>query len=285
MTDLVHRLRRPSWTDRIGRTRGRRLKYSPWVERAGRIGHVAKGISYILIAVLALQVAFGERGRTGDRQGVLREIAGKSFGTGLLIALAVGFLGYALWQFVRTFLDRSGDGSGPEGLAKRGHHAVVGAIYVASGAAAVALAVGSRSAAHGNERAETARVLDWPLGRWIVGGVGLALVVYGLYNAYKATTEKFRKDLREGEMGDEMRTGTVWFGVFGHAARGVVFTMVGFFVTKAAIEYAPDEAIGVDGALAKLADETYGTWLLSAVAFGLLAYGLFCLVQARYRRV
>jgi len=285
MTDLVHRLRRPSWTDRIGRTRGRRLKYSPWVERAGRIGHVAKGISYILIAVLALQVAFGERGRTGDRQGVLREIAGKSFGTGLLIALAVGFFGYALWQFVRTFLDRSGEGSGAKGLAKRGHHAVVGAIYVASGAVAVALAVGSRSATRGNERAETARVLDWPLGRWIVGGVGLALVVYGLYNAYKATTEKFRKDLHEGEMGDEMRTGAVWFGVFGHAARGVVFTMVGFFVTKAAIEYDPDEAIGIDGALAKLANETYGTWLLSAIAFGLLAYGLFCLVQARYRRV
>jgi uncharacterized protein DUF1206 len=285
MTDLVHRLRRPYWAERIGRPRRRSLKDSPWVERAGRIGHVAKGISYILIAVLALQVAFGQRGRTGDRQGVLREIVGKPFGTGLLVALAVGFFGYALWQFMRTFLDRSGEGSGPKGLAKRGHHAVVGAIYVASGAAAVALAVGSRSATHGNERAETARVLDWPLGRWIVGVVGLVLVVYGLYNAYKATTEKFRKDLREGEMGDEMRTGAVWFGVFGHAARGVVFTMVGFFVTKAAIEYDPDEAVGIDGALAKLADETYGTWLLSATAVGLLGYGLFCLVQARYRRV
>jgi hypothetical protein len=297
MTDVVDRLRRAPWAGRTRRTRspswasratrgdGRRLKYSPWVERAGRIGHVAKGISYILIAVLALQVAFGDRRRTSDRQGVLREIAGEPFGTGVLIALAVGFFGYALWQFVRTFLDRSDDGSGPKGLAKRTHHAVVGAIYVASGVAAVSLAVGSQSGTKGNERAETAHVLDWPLGQWVVGIVGLVLVVYGLYNAYKATTEKFRKDLREGEMGDEMRTGAVWFGVFGHAARGVVFVMVGFFLTKAAVEYDPEEAIGIDGALAKLADQTYGTWLLSAVALGLLAYGLFCLVQARYRRV
>jgi hypothetical protein len=286
MTDAADRLRL-SRVPGAGVTRrgSRRVKDSPWVERAGRIGHVAKGVSYMLIAVLALQVAFGHRRRTSDRQGVLREIAGKPFGTAVLVALAVGFLGYALWQFVRTFLDRSDDGSGPKGLAKRGDHAVVGAIYVASGVAAVSLAVGSRSATSGSERAETAKVLDWPGGRWIVGVVGVVFLVYGLYNAYKATTEKFRKDLREGEMGDEMRTGAVWTGVVGHGARGVVFAMVGFFLAKAAIDYDPHEAVGIDGALAKLADQTYGTWLLSAVAVGLLAYGLFCLVQARYRRV
>jgi Domain of Unknown Function (DUF1206) len=288
MADLVDRLRQPARAGRgTGfRTRGRRrARDSQWVERAGRLGHVAKGVSYALIAVLALQVAFGHRQRTGDRQGVLREIAGKPFGTGVLIALGVGFFCYALWQFVRTALDRTNDGSGPKGLAKRAQHGVVGAVYVASGVAAVSLALGTQAGTSGNERAETARVLDWPFGPWIVGAVGVALLVYGLSNAYKAMTEKFRKDLREVEMGGEMRTWAVRLGVVGHAARGVVFVLVGFFLTKAAIEYDPDEAIGIDGALAKLADQDYGTWLLTAVALGLMAYALFCLVQARYRRV
>jgi hypothetical protein len=282
MSDVVAR---PFRRGRTARRSTARLRDSRWVERAGRFGHVAKGVSYALIAVLALQVAFGDRRRTSDRQGVLREIAGQPFGTGVLVALAVGFFGYALWQIFRTVLDRTDDGSDAKGLAKRAHHAVVGAVYIASGVAAVALAVGSRAGTSGNERAETARVLDWPLGQWIVGGVGLALLVYGLYNLYRAMTKKFRKDLYEGAMGGETRKWMVRTGVVGHAARGVVFAMVGFFLTKAAVEYDPDEAVGIDGALAKLADQGYGTWLLAAVALGLLAYAVFCLVQARYRRV
>jgi hypothetical protein len=272
---------------RSGRDRAgvRRFENSPWVERAGRIGHVAKGVSYALIAVLALQVAFGHRSRTSDRQGVLREIAGKPFGTGILIALAVGFFAYALWQFTRTALDRTNDGSDAKGLAKRAHHALVGGIYTASGIAAVALAAGSQTGSGGNEQAETAKVLDWPFGQWLVGIVGVALLVYGVYNLYRAMTEKFRKDLAEGAMSRQVRKWMVRTGVLGHAARGVVFAMVGFFLAKAALEYDPDEAVGIDGALAKLADQSYGTWLLAAVAVGLLAYAVFCLVQARYRRI
>lgn len=286
MSDVVDTLgrmgRRRRSSVRLG---GQRVRHSRWVERAGRVGHLAKGVSYILIAVLALQVAFGERRQPSDREGVLREVAGGSFGTAVLVLLAIGFFAYALWQFVRTFLDRGNEGSDAEGLANRAHHGIVGVVYALSGVAAVSLALGSHSGSQGNERAETAKVLEWPFGRWIVGAVGVALVAYGLYNLYRAMTEKFRKDLREGEMGRHLQAWAVRLGVLGHAARGVVFAMVGFFLAKAAVEYDPDEAIGVDGALAKLAAESYGTWLLSAVAFGLLAYGVFCLVQARYRDV
>lgn len=276
---------------RRARRSGNDVKDSRWFAWAGRIGHVAKAVSYAAIAVLALQVAFGDRARPQDREGILRELAGQSFGKTVLWVLAVGFGCYALWQFVRAALDRSRDGTDAEGLAKRAHHLGVGVIYVGSTIAAVSLATGGSGSsggaggAGGNEKAETAKVLDWPGGQWIVGAVGLALVGYGIYNLVKAKNQKFRKDLDESSMSPAVRTWTTRSGVIGHAARGVVFAMVGFFLGKAAWEYDPDEAVGIDGALARLAHQSYGTWLLSAVALGLLAYAVFCLVQARYRRV
>jgi hypothetical protein len=268
-----------------GQRAGSKARNSSAVEWAGRLGHVAKAVSYALIAILALQVAFGDRARPKDRQGVLRELAGRPFGTAALIALAVGFAGYAIWQFVRAVFDRSDDGDDAKGWAKRAHHAGVGAIYVGSALIAASLVMGSRSSSGGDEQAETAKVLDWPFGTWIVGAVGLAILGYGIANVVKAYTQKFRKDLDEGSMSPTVRRWAVRSGIVGHAARGVVFGIVGVFLTKAALDYDPDEAVGIDGALARLAHNSYGTWLLSIVAAGLLAYGVFCLVQARYRRV
>jgi formate hydrogenlyase subunit 3/multisubunit Na+/H+ antiporter MnhD subunit len=128
-------------------------------------------------------------------------------------------------------------------------------------------------------------VLQWPLGRWIVAAVGLGVLAAGLFNLYRALTRKFRKDLREHEMGSQVRSWAIAVGVVGHAARGVVFALVGALLLKAALEYDPTEAIGIDGALRKLAQQPYGPWLLGGVAAGLLAYALFCFVQARFREV
>jgi Domain of Unknown Function (DUF1206) len=281
-TDALHSRSGPGSS---GGQAARRAGQSDWVEWAGRFGHVAKAVSYALIAILALQVAFGQRSQTSDRQGVLREVAGKPFGTAALWAMAVGFIGYAIWEFARAALDRDNEGTDAKGSAKRAKCAVVGAIYVASAVAAVSLAMGSSSGTGGNEKAETATVLDWPAGQWIVGIVGLALLVYGVANVWKAKTQKFTKDLDDHKMNGTTRTWAVRSGVAGFAARGVIFAIVGVFLAKAAYEYDPQEAVGIDGALAKLADQAWGTWLLAAVAIGLLAYGAFCLVQARYRRV
>ncbi|HEX8804943.1 MAG TPA: DUF1206 domain-containing protein [Acidimicrobiales bacterium] len=274
---------RPSGGDTGGGS-AQRAAQSPWVARGARLGHVAKGVSYGMIAILALQVAVGQGGKTTDRQGVLREVAGKSYGTAALIALAVGFIGYALWRFARGFLDRDARGTDPEALAKRAKDLVIGAIYVGSAVVAISLVIGAGSSG-GDEKEETAKVLDWPFGQWIVGALGLAMLAFGLYNGYRALTKKFRKDLREQEMEHGVQPWAIATGVVGHAARAVVFALVGIFLIKAAVEYDPDEAIGIDGALRKLAEQTYGTVLLGVVAAGLLAYAVFCFVQARYRRV
>lgn len=128
-------------------------------------------------------------------------------------------------------------------------------------------------------------MLDLPFGKWIVGAVGLGFLAAGAYNLYRSLTKKFREHLREHEMGNTERRSAIVVGVAGHAARAVVFGLIGAFLIKAALEYDPNEAIGIDGALRKVAQQPYGEVLLGAVGAGLVAYAVYCLVQARYRDV
>jgi hypothetical protein len=128
-------------------------------------------------------------------------------------------------------------------------------------------------------------VLDWPAGRWIVLAVALGFLADGLYNVYRAVSRKFRERLKTGEMSPAVERGAVASGVVGHMARGVVFALVGVFLAKAAIEYDPSEAVGIDGALLKLVQHDQGPLLLGLVAAGLIAYALYCLVEARYRKI
>ena len=131
----------------------------------------------------------------------------------------------------------------------------------------------------------TALVLEQPLGRWLVALAGLAILGAGLFNLYRALSQRFRKDLKEQQMGREERRSYVVLGVVGHFARAVLFSLIGWFFVKAAWEYDSKEAIGLDGALRKVARAEYGDLLLGCTAAGILAYALFCLVQARYREV
>jgi hypothetical protein len=262
----------------------RRAAHGPGVEWAARAGHVAKGATYVVVALLAIQIPLGLGGETTDRQGALRTIAQQPAGELMLIVLAAGLAGYALWRFVQAFLDRDGEGKEPKGLAKRASYLARGLLYLGLCFAALALVIGWGSSG-GNEKEEAAWMLDKPGGRWIVAAIGAGFLAAGLYNGYRSLTGKFRKHLREHEIGKAARPWTIAVGVLGHAARGVVFGLVGVFLLRAALQFDPQEAIGVDGALLKVAQADYGRFLLGLVAAGLLAYGLFCFVQARYRAV
>jgi hypothetical protein len=270
------------------RTTGREVGHGDWVEWAGRLGLLAKAVSYALIGILAIQIPLGHGGQAADRKGVLRQLATESWGAAALIALAVGFACYALWRVIDALVDRRNKGQDPKGLAKRATSFGLGVLYAASAAAAVALVRSGSSAGGGgtgDEKQETARVLDWPAGRWIVLAVAVGFVGAGLYNLYQGITTKFREELKTGQMSRGVERSAVASGVVGYLARGVVFALVGVFLGKAAIEYDPNEAIGIDGALLKLADASHGPLLLGLVAGGLIAYALYCLVEARYRKI
>jgi hypothetical protein len=256
------------------------------VEAAGRVGLAAKGMSFGLVGVLAVRVAInGGRGSTPDRQGALREIAHDPFGKLVIGALAVGFACYALWRLADAIWDRRDEGEDPSGLAKRAASLGKAALYGALCATAVAILVDAGSSSGNQEDNWTARVLDLPAGRVLVGAVGLCVIGAGLFNGWRALTGGFEKDLETWEMSDAFRPVVRVIGFAGHVARMVVFTLIGLFLLRAGWHRQPKEAIGLDGALQQVAHQSYGRILLAVLAGGLFAYGLFCLVQARYREV
>lgn len=257
-----------------------------WISAFGRVGLVAKGVSYALVGFLALEVALGKGGRATSRQGALATIAGHSWGKALLVTLAIGFAAYALWRLAETIWP-SGDDGFLKRTAKRIGTLVRAAIYAGLTYSALKIAFGSGGEESQNAKAHqaTAQVLSWDNGKWIVGVAGGALAAAGLYNAYRGLTRKFTKHWDTARMGATARRWGERIGLVGLVARAIVFGLVGAFMIKAAIEYDPREAIGLDGALQKLANQAYGSWLLGLTAAGLVAYALFCFIEARYREV
>ena len=262
-----------------------RLGDSDWIERLGRIGLVAKGVSFGLVGVLAVLVALGVGGAATDREGALRLLSKEWYGVIILVALGFGFGAYASWRLAQALLDRDDEGNDFEGWAKRGAALAKGLFYAGLSLLAFSFVAGPRGESR-DEPEQTSRVFDLPLGRWIVLALGLGLILYGLANGYRSITGKFRKHLKTGQIEREDVGPLVnAAGFLGHAARMVLFSMVGVFLVRAAWQYDAKEAIGIDEALAKLAHQSHGQLWLGAAAVGLFAYGLFSLLSARYREI
>ena len=243
---------------------------------------MARGLIYGIIGILAIKLAFGVGGKTTNQQGALRTVAHQPLGKMLLTLVAVGLAGYAMWRFFRAAL-----GHGPEGrdtLADRIVAFASGVAYAGLCAIAVEILLGSRSSS-GSPRKVTAGVLDWPAGRWLVGIAGAVMIGVGLYQGYRAVTHDFLEDSKTEEMGPGTRRWISRIATFGYLARMVVFTLVGVFLIKAAINFQPKKAVGIDGVLAKLSNSPQGPLLLGIVAAGLIAFAIYSISDARYRRI
>jgi hypothetical protein len=263
---------------------GEEVAQSPAFEWLARAGFVARGLIYGIIGILAIKLAFGAGGTTTNQQGALRTIAHQPFGKVLLILVAIGLGGYALWRFTRALL-----GHGPEDSDSTFERvSALGSGIVYAGLCVVAVKIlldsGSTSGS-GNTQKTTAGVFGWPAGTWLVGIAGVVLIGIGLYQGYRGLSNDFLKDSKTEEMSARVRKWIEWVGTFGHLARMVVFGLVGVFLIKAAIDYNPSKAVGLDGALAKIVNASYGPFLLGLVAAGLIAFGVYSLSDARYRRI
>jgi hypothetical protein len=257
---------------------------APWVERLARIGYAAKALLYITIGLLAAQAGMGRGGRTTDTHGALRTVHDAMFGRVVLLVVAVGLLGYAVWRLVEAVVDPDRRGTGFKGTALRVGFAVRGLFHGALGVTALRLALGDRSSAAGGEVPRwTRQAFQLPGGELVVFLAAAGIGLYGLYQLYRAYVPKLGRNLRLGGVPESLVGWVVGLSRFGIAARGVVFCLIGFFLAQAAVRHDAGQAGGLRESLRTLAD--IGRWPFLAVALGLVAYGVYELVNARYRRI
>ncbi len=262
----------------------RRAAANPWSERFARLGLAARGVLYIVIGILAFRVAFGHYEDQASQNGALQEISSQPGGKVLVWIIAIGLIGYALWRLLSAALGPVADPIATD--AKQRIKALAeGVGYGAIAILAVKVATGSSSSSSGGGQKQTATVLSWPGGQFLVGLAALVIIGVGVFFVYDGWTADFTKELKLGGLSPGARKAVIALGRFGRIAQGVVFGIIGVLVMIAAVQYDPAKAKGLDGALKTLAGQPYGPWLLGIVAIGLLAYGLYGLAEAKLRRV
>ncbi len=257
----------------------------PWVEHLARLGFAAKGVVYLVVGVLAVQVALGRGGQTTDSRGALATIADRPRGALLLGVVAVGLLGYALWRFVEAWVDPERKGSDLSGLVTRAGYVGVGISYGTLALSALRLIQRRGGGQAGSvEQSWTARLLQQPFGPWLVGAVGAGIIAFFVVQVVRGLRGTFPEQVRAGELHGSEAMWARRLGIFGLAARGVVFGLVGLFLIQAALKQDAGQAGGLDKALQVLAQQAQGMVLLGIAAAGLAAYGCYMLIIARYRR-
>jgi hypothetical protein len=258
-----------------------------WVETMARCGYATKGVVYVIVGVLAVMTAIGAGGATKDSSGALATIAQQPFGRILVGLTALGLFGYVIWRFVQAVLDPERKGTDVKAIFARIGFAISGIVYASLAflAGRMALSGGGGGGGDSSKQALTAKLMSQPFGIWLVGIVGAVVIGVGLYHFYRAYKAKFMADYQSGAMSATERQWAKRIGRFGLSARGVTFAIIGFFFISAALRADPSQAKGLSGALDTLARQPYGPWLLGLVALGLVAYGVYCFSQARYRRI
>ncbi|MFF9098046.1 DUF1206 domain-containing protein [Streptomyces sp. NPDC014802] len=270
---------------RGGRAEAERMARGTVTESAARAGLAARGVIYLLVGALALQISFGDGGHQADRGGALAELSRQPLGSVLLWALGVGLAGMALWRLSEAVFGSAGaDGRS----AKKRLLAVVRCVFyccVAYSVLSFAAGSGGGGSSDRQSRDVTARVLDLPAGQWLVGVAGAGIAVAGAWIGVAAARRTYRKQLRQAAMPRWGRRLTDITGVGGGVARGLVFTAAGAFAVRAAVDTDPGRAKGLDDTLRSFAGTPLGPWLLTLVAAGLVLFGVFSFALARWRRV
>lgn len=262
----------------------RRAARSDTVKLAARVGLFCYGVTHLIIAWLAFQIAFGGGGGQADQQGAFATLAQQPFGAVLLWVLVIGFVAVALWRAEQAAFGWTGMDDHAKAVRKKVTAGAKAVLFAVLAVVAGQTAAGGGGGGGGGQQGLTATVLGWPGGPFLVGAVGLGIIAAGGKKVYDGVKKKFRDDMdmpsdRHARMLAE-RTGQVGF-----IAKGIAIGLIGALVVTAAATFDPQQAAGLDQALKTLAGQPYGPFLLAAVALGLAAYGVFCFFDARYHRV
>ena len=243
-----------------------------------RIGYIASGILHALIGLLAIAVARGASGAEADQSGALAQVAQTPGGVFVLWVLVIGLAALGLWLVVSAFLSRSGDKK------KRVSHFVnnfaKGAVYIVLSLTALVFALGGTTSSSSSTSDLSTRIMSSPGGVFAIAAIGLAIFGVGVYFLVKGIGRKFKKDITvpRGVAGKAV----IALGIFGYVAKGIALGVVGILFLIAAATANPAKADGLDSGLKTLATLPFGSTILIVVGVGLIAYGAYCVVRARF---
>src|SRR6478609_10452981 len=254
---------------------------SDWMDHAIRAGLVAYGVVHLLVGWLALQLAFGEKEDSASNSGALHYLAQQPMGGALVWMIAVGMFLLVVWRLLEFAFGYRDESDDAKRWRKRATSLGKAVLYGAIGWSAVQVATGSGGSGGGTD-STTAKLMDLPGGQLIVGAVGLAIIGYGGSLVYRGWTEKFREHLdAQGQSGQD-GSAYVLMGKIGYIAKGVAIAIVGGLFCYAAITHNAKKSGGLDQALQTVLEQPFGQVLLTAIAIGIAAYGVFCFARARH---
>lgn len=275
MADRATQQERPSATE-MGRT---------WIPYAGRAGYATKGVVYLIVGGLAAVAGWGAGGETTGSEGAISEIRQQPFGYWLLWLVAVGLAAYCLWRIVEAITDPDRKGSDATGILTRLGYLGSGLAHGLLAWTAAPISGAQPKDDGGSERRDLVGwALSLPGGSWILTAIGVAIAGYGGFQICRGVANKFMDTYDSAHMSEGERKVALYSGKFGLIARGLTFGVIGVFLGIAGWTLDPSEVKGVGAALDVLARQPFGEWILLAVGIGLFCYGVFCLVQARYRQ-
>lgn len=259
---------------------------SDGLENLARVGLLAYGLVHVLVAWLALQLAWFGGGQSADQSGAMATVAESPVGTPLLWVIAIGLIALAVWQAAEVLRWRSGwSASGKartKALQRSGKALVKAAIYVALAVLAIRFATGSGQSSSQQQQQTTAGVFGWPAGQWLVGAAGLVLIGAGAYHVAKGVTKGFLKEIDTSDASPAALRLVTRLGQIGFPGKGVALAGVGALLIYAAITFDPSKAQGLDGAMRTILDLPFGQILLTLVAAGIAAFGVYLFARARY---
>jgi hypothetical protein len=264
----------------------RRAGESDGLEHLARVGMIAFGVVHLLVAWLALQLAWGGGGKSADQSGAMSTLADEPFGKPLLWIIAIGLIALAVWQAAEVFRWRSGwSASGKartKALRKSGNALVKAAVYITLAVLAIRFATGGGQSSSQQQQETTAGVFDWPGGQFLVGAFGLVLVGVGAWHVRKGFNKHFLKQIDTSDASPSALRLVTRLGQVGFPGKGIALALVGGLLVYAAVTFDPSKAKGLDGALKTVLELPFGRILLTLVALGIAAFGAFCFARARY---
>jgi hypothetical protein len=259
---------------------------SDGLEQLARVGLIAYGVVHLLVAWLALQLAWGGGGESADQSGAMRTLAESPVGTPLLWLVAVGLIALAVWQAAELLRWRRGwSASGKartKAIRKSGNALIKAIIYVTLAVLAIRFATGSGKSSSQSQQETTAGVFAWPAGQWLVGAFGLVLIGAGAWHIRKGLNEHFMKQIDTSKASPSAVRLVTRLGQVGFPGKGIALAGVGALLIWAAVTFDPSKARGLDGAMHEILGLPFGQILLTLVALGIAAFGAFCFVRARY---